>query len=95
MSNPAVSSVHPGAPSPPLHLLHMSWCGSMNRDMPCLLGALDRGAQAIEVLLVVQSRPRVLHGFPGDQVAQEHEPPFAQAREVLIGLPGGKGPFRE
>ena len=63
----------------------------MKREMPCPVRPLDHRAQGVEILLVVEAGPRVLDRLPRDQEAQEYEPPFAQAREVLIGLPERKG----
>ena len=80
-SKPTASSVQPGAPSPPEKRLHMSWCGSMNRQRPWSAASLRHCPHVVEIRLVVDARPGVLDRLPGDQEAQEREPPRAKPRE--------------
>ncbi len=55
----------------------------------------DNRFQVVEILGVVAPRAGVLNRLPGDEQAQEVEPPAAQTTEVLVGLLQGKWPADE
>jgi|GEM_PF-4556709 len=48
--------------------------------------------QVVQVFLVVQAGPRVLHGLPRDQEAEEVQAPELEAVQVFPGLRTGEGP---
>lgn len=44
----------------------------------------DEGVEEVDVIRVVDSRPSVLEGLPGDYEADKSESPLLQSREVVV-----------
>ena len=85
IKNPAGGAIAAGKAAPAVLM-------GVNEQADIMIGGFfDHRVEIIQVGFIIEAGAGMFDGLPGDQEAQEGEPPGAQAAEMLIGFSQGEG----